>query len=119
MLHVPPAWVCGVTGRMLSFDGGNYMSRPNLGASDKYERVTPFRMEYAELTGMERRVQARVVQHHYVRSELRYINMQKASPLIQATMDALARSPTFKQLPTGKQLTEEHVRQLFDHMTNR
>jgi hypothetical protein len=58
-------------------------------------------------------VQARVVQHHYVRAELRDINMRKGGGLIQATLDAL------KLTPQGQRCTPAQLMEGFQHMTKR
>jgi hypothetical protein len=58
-------------------------------------------------------IQARVVQHHYVRAELRDINMRKGGGLVQATLDAL------KLTPQGRQCTNAQLLEGFQHMTRR
>jgi hypothetical protein len=59
------------------------------------------------------RVQARVVQHQYVRAELRDINMRKGADLIQATLDAL------RATPQGQRCTRAQLLDGFQHMTKR
>jgi hypothetical protein len=58
-------------------------------------------------------VQARVVQHQYVRAELRDINMRKGDALRQATLAAL------KALPQGRKCTQAQLLEGFQHMTKR
>jgi hypothetical protein len=58
-------------------------------------------------------IQARVVQHHYVRAELRDINMRKGGGLVQATLNAL------KLTPQGRQCTNAQLLEGFQHMTKR
>ena len=58
-------------------------------------------------------VQARVVQHHYVRAELREINLHKGGKLVKETLDAL------KLLPEGKKYSSKKLQELFQHMTAR
>jgi hypothetical protein len=59
------------------------------------------------------RAQARVVQHHYVRAQLREINVRKGNALIEATLEAL------KQLPQGRKCTRDQLLKAFWVMTER
>ena len=47
----------------------------------------------SQLSEQMQRVQARVVQHHYVRSQLHDINLRKGASLIKATIAALRETP--------------------------
>lgn len=66
-----------------------------------------------QLTDQQQRVQARVVQHQYVRAELRDINMRKGGVLIEETLAALALTPQ------GKKCTRAQLLEGFQHMTKR
>ena len=59
------------------------------------------------------RVQARVVQHHYVRAELHDINTRKGGGLIQETVAALQKTPQ------GQRCTPAQLMDGFNHMTKR
>jgi hypothetical protein len=62
---------------------------------------------------MMQNVQARVVQHHYVRAQLNDINRRKGAALIKATLAALKLSPQ------GAKCSEAQLLEGFDHMTKR
>ncbi len=67
----------------------------------------------SQLSEQMQRVQANVVQHHYVRSELLDINKNKKDGLIQETIAALRRTPQ------GRQCTQAQLMEGFEHMTKR
>ncbi len=67
----------------------------------------------SQLSDKLQRVQANVVQHHYVRSELVDINNRKKSGLIQQTLTALS------QTPQGRKCTQAQLMEGFEHMTKR
>jgi len=58
-------------------------------------------------------IQARVVQHHYVRAELRDINVRKGDALVEATLAA------FQQTPQGRKCTRVQLLHGFYTMTSR
>jgi len=58
-------------------------------------------------------IQARVVQHHYVRAELREINIRKGDALVEATLAAL------KQTPQGRKCDRVQLLHGFHTMTSR
>lgn len=67
----------------------------------------------SQLSEKMERVQARVVQHHYVRSQLHDINVRKGASLIKETLAAL------RETPQGKKCTEAQLMEGFEHMTKR
>ncbi len=67
----------------------------------------------SQLSDKLQRVQANVVQHHYVRSELVDINNRKKAGLIQETLAGLS------QTPQGRSCTQAQLMEGFKHMTKR
>jgi hypothetical protein len=58
-------------------------------------------------------VQAKVVQHHYVRAQLKHINSTKGGALIEETLAALATTPQ------GRGCTRAQLLEGFEHMNQR
>jgi len=67
----------------------------------------------SQLSDQMQRVQASVVQHHYVRAELHDINTRKGAKLIEETIAAL------KLTPQGKKANKAQLMDGFNHMTKR
>lgn len=78
--------------------------------SPVWKKATPGKSPTAD----QQHAGARVVQHHFVRSQLRHINTYGRDDLVRQTLEAIRA-----HAPGGSRAKQEHLEDGFEHMTRR
>jgi hypothetical protein len=89
------------------------MASPNMNPGGWSAGVSPT-TGIVDQSARVQRTQARVVQHHYVRAQLREINLRNGDALVEATLQALRQT-----VPGGRKCTREQLLQAFSVLTTR